>query len=703
MTTATSPEVFPKVLARHAQWAAVMAAAQSTLPSDMELSRRQKYVEELAPDAINDLPTLWKALVADLVTRDKLAAFISALYQSSNADSVLVHILNGTVSVSSEGEVNDAELQTINNRVKPFFNAEEFSTWLKAKMPCVCAIWLDGVVDPGFHGTGFLVAPDLVLTARHVVLKLIEEIPTTAVIDGFVEVKDRQQVDSAPKLHCVFDYRTLISNFNMTVPPPECTVVGVDANWLVWSSITDLRDGVTHDFAEKPNILDRLDCAIIRLDTPIGNKADPRRGGMRRGWMQLNGKVPALKTEEIITILQHPQGLPQNFAMNEYRAQEPCGTRIWYHTNTDNGSSGSPCFGRTLDLVAFHNAGRPTNFDGITNVCNQGVRIDHVISGLPQDVKSALRNDLPADIKLWSLSTSRAAPQPVLGREDFKEMVLKLMHPEAERRLIVVDDADDVKAIGKSGKSFSAELLKALARGRSALIVEFEAKELRQMTPDAFLREIGRRINMDELETAPPKPSDERQWTRWWAYDLPHWFADLLERRANAAMTASTVTVGELQRETAAAAGQKVMLRELLWIVIDNVQRYPPEGAMKELLAGMMAITDTDQALAPGLRSLRWLTIGHVPDFVRERSIEYWRDTVSHNDIDKNAWVKCVQTAFESEGAGDRFVESMVSTLYDIVEFRNTTTVGNPATRIPVLSKAIAIAISELFQTAGIA
>ncbi|WP_047602727.1 trypsin-like serine peptidase [Pseudomonas putida] len=703
MTIGTSPEVFPKVLARYAYWVSVMNAAQSTLPPDMEISRRQKYVEELAPDAINDFPVLWKALVADLIARDKLDVFIAALYQSSFADSVLAHILNGTVSVDSNGEVNSANLHTINNKVKPFFNAEVFSTWLKEKMPCVCAIWLEDVPDPGFHGTGFLVAPDLVLTARHVILKLVDSIPTGKVINGVSEVKDRQKDDSTPKLHCVFDYRTLISNFSMMPPPTECTIVGVDANWLVWSSITDGRDGVTHDFTQPPNILGYLDCAFIRLDTPIGYKADPRRGGMRRGWMQLNGRVPALITNEIITILQHPAGLPQNFAMKEYRAQEPCGTRIWYHTDADNGSSGSPCFGRNLELVAFHNAGRPTNFIGGTDQCNQGVRIDHVLSGLLQNVMNALPNAQPSDIKLWSLSTSRTAPQPVLGREDFKAMVLELMKPDATKRLIIVDDADDIKDIGKSGKSFSAELLKALARGRSALIVEFEAKELRQMSPDAFLREIGRRINLGELDTAPPKPSDERQWARWWAYDLPHWFADLLERRATDAMTASTVTVGQNERETAAATGQKVMLHELLWIVIDNVHRYPPEGAMKELLAGMMAITDTDQALAPGLRSLRWLTIGHVPDFVRERSIEYLRDTVSQDEIGKNAWIKCAQTAFESEGAGDRFVESLASTLYEIVELKNTAAVQNRATRIPTLSKAVADAISGLFKTAGIA
>ncbi|MHA6130460.1 trypsin-like serine peptidase [Pseudomonas fluorescens group sp. PF-1] len=683
-----------------------MNAAQSTLPSDMEPSRRHKYVEELAPDAINDWPKLCKALVEDLVTRDKLAAFVYALYQDSNASSELVHILNGTVNVDVDGKVNAAALQSINNKVKPYFNAEEFSTWLKAMMPCVCAIWVDdGLDDPGIRGTGFLIAPDLVLTARHVVVGLINAIATGVVINNVVQVNDQQQVGSAPKLCCVFDYRTIVSKFERDTPPPECIVVDADTDWLVWSSLTDARDGYTHNFAGNPSIATRLDCAVIRLATPIGIKADARRGGKMRGWLQLNGSVPVLRTQEIITILQHPQGLPQNFSMNEFCAQDPTTSRIWYDTNTDHGSSGSPCFDRNLDLIAFHNAGRPKNFQGATQQCNQGVRIDHVISALPAVVTSASRNQPPADIKLWSLSTNLAAPRPVLGREDFKEMALNLMQPDVERRLIVVDDADDVKGIGKSGKSFSAELLKALARGRSVLIVEFEAKELRSMGPDAFLREIGRRIGIDlpTLDTAPPRPNDERQWTRWWANDLPHWFGDLLEQRAAANGTANTETAGENEWEAATATGQKVMLRELLWIVIDNVHRYPPEGAMKELLAGMMAITDTDQALGAGLRSLRWLTIGHVPDFVRERSIEYLRDTVSQDDIDGNAWIKCVQTAFESEGAGNKFDESMARSLYELVEFKQATAVRDRATRIRVLGGAIIEVMNQLFKTAGIA
>ena len=123
---------------------------------------------------------------------------------------------------------------------------------------------------------------------------------------------------------------------------------------------------------------------------------------------------------------------------------------------------------------------------------------------------------------------------------------------------------------------------------------------------------------------------------------------------------------------------------------------------MKELLAGMMAITDTDQVLEPGLRSLRWLVIGHVPDFVRERSIEYWRDTVSQEEIGDAAWVGCVRTAFESEGAADKFDESLARDSYLLVGYQQSPALLNPATRIHALSAAIGDAMRKLFRTAGI-
>ena len=100
---------------------------------------------------------------------------------------------------------------------------------------------------------------------------------------------------------------------------------------------------------------------------------------------------------------------------------------------------------------------------------------------------------------------------------------------------------------------------------------------------------------------------------------------------------------------------------------------------------------------------MRWLAIGHVPDFVREKSIEYLRDTVSQDDIDRDAWTECVKTAFESEGAADKFDASVARDFYDLVEFKHAAAVRDPATRIRVLGGAIIDVMKKLFRTAGIA
>ena len=51
------------------------------------------------------------------------------------------------------------------------------------------------------------------------------------------------------------------------------------------------------------------------------------------------------------------------------------GTRVRYRTNTEPGSSGSPCFDQNWSLVALHHSGDP-NFDGIKQPeYNRGIPI----------------------------------------------------------------------------------------------------------------------------------------------------------------------------------------------------------------------------------------------------------------------------------------------------------------------------------------
>jgi hypothetical protein len=88
---------------------------------------------------------------------------------------------------------------------------------------------------------------------------------------------------------------------------------------------------------------------------------------------------------------------------------------------------------------------------------------------------------MSAESALWSLTDDRDKPVPVLGRVEFKAAVLQMFDPRAAKRVIVVEEAADVGTVGKSGKSFSAGILKAIARDRPGLVLEFSARELSQL------------------------------------------------------------------------------------------------------------------------------------------------------------------------------------------------------------------------------
>ena len=62
--------------------------------------------------------------------------------------------------------------------------------------------------------------------------------------------------------------------------------------------------------------------------------------------------------------MQHPRGEPLKLALDDdgVLSLNENETRLRYETNTDKGSSGSPCFTFKWDLVALHHSGDP-DFD----------------------------------------------------------------------------------------------------------------------------------------------------------------------------------------------------------------------------------------------------------------------------------------------------------------------------------------------------
>ena len=698
-----APAVLPKVLNNYASWAVITAAVDAILPPTTQPDDRKNYVERLAPNDPGNKAALTAALVPHLVDKGWLDRFNVELISRSQTNTVLRGILSDEIAVDQAGVANPANLQSLNNKVQPFLTSRSFFEGMETARYRVCAIWVhhpDPNVNPNpaFRGTGFLVGPDLVLTARHVIEGLVVPLPA-----GDVPVAGSEQ-----RIAFVFDYWASVGSFDVTAPPDGLKVVGPVApqgnpptsRWLEWSSRKHPNDGVTHLFGPPPAD-QRLDCAIIRLAERVGAASTGGGGGKLRGWQRLNAPPHALTPGSAIALLQHPSTGPQMFDKGDFVSSDPQPvTRLFYSTNANNGSSGSPCFNATPEVVGFHNAGHPTQYPGQpTSRCNQGVSIDRVIASLEAakpDLLAESRAAFRTDDGLWSLSDNFQKPEPVLGRTAFKEAVFAMFDPHVGQRVLVVSEQNTSGPPGKSGKSFSTRILRAMVRRRPAVVVEFSSEEMKEFKPDKpekFLLEIGRRIGLGEMPGMPEKPEDERQWTRWWSNDLPAWFGRLLEDRAKNVGLAVNEAVTD--RTAGPAAGDELVLRELVWIVIDDIHKSPPSGGLKELIAGLVGVTDTQQVLGPGLKSMRWLMIGHIPDFVREYTSQFRHDVVAYDKIGLEAWKACIRSAVAAAGKEDRYNDDTVEAIYDYSK-ETVPALADPVLALKTLAGGVVAALKAI-------
>ncbi|RDD68375.1 trypsin-like serine peptidase [Paracoccus versutus] len=250
-------------------------------------------------------------------------------------------VQSGGVAVADPAPATVPGLQRV---IRPKLSNIDIGEWLeklKALTRQICRIELDreGV------GTGFLVSDGRVLTNWHVVEQI-------------------RKLDGLNRMEARFDYH---ASPNGTRPGQVIKVAAI---------LDELpcAPGELAGQADARPEPDQLDYALLALE---GSTAD-------RGHIQLRPAPPVGRGDPII-ILQHPQAATMKLALddNAVIGVEFDGLRLRYHTNTEGGSSGSPCFNWDLDLVALHHLGDPA----LTNPkYNQGIPIDLIIASLSQRV-----------------------------------------------------------------------------------------------------------------------------------------------------------------------------------------------------------------------------------------------------------------------------------------------------------------------------
>lgn len=319
----------------------------------------------------------------------------------------------------------------------------------------VCRIDIDG--RPA--GTGFLVFPNMVATAFHVIRPLVTVNAATV----------SAQPGSAIRLRVVFDDIDVLRNgFSARMPG---TVVPIDSNWLAWAS----------------------PCHELELDGRLPNDPDELAGKLDFALLRLAGVarvgVPpvaidparAVEPREPITIFQHPGG--RSLSIDRANVIDRIGAwRFKHSVNSEGGSSGGPCFDRSFQVIGVHQAGTTAANGG-----NRAVPMLPVVQQLAQ-----VTNDTdPPVAPIAELSEGRPG-HPVLGRLETQDWVWRELRQPKQPVLAVWGNPGE-------GKSFTFDILRTLLPRDGHDLVLLRAGDIQAMSPDEFAGHLLERLGYPPL------------------------------------------------------------------------------------------------------------------------------------------------------------------------------------------------------------
>jgi V8-like Glu-specific endopeptidase len=186
--------------------------------------------------------------------------------------------------------------------------------------------------------TGFMIAPDVLMTNHHVL--------PSADIAARATIRFNYQMDLSGSLLPTEDYGTDISKFYTYEP---------------------------------------LDYSIVKV------KGAP---GFKWGFIKLPLDV-TVKVRDDVFIVQHPAGGPKQIALSDNEIAYVDETLIQYLTDTLPGASGSPVLDDSIRLIGIHHSGGwiPEPSTGSTHYRNEGILMSAIRKNMP---KWALIREDPA-------------------------------------------------------------------------------------------------------------------------------------------------------------------------------------------------------------------------------------------------------------------------------------------------------------------
>ena len=615
-----------------------------------------------AGNEIGEIGAFARKMVQSLQAAGKIPQAIALLRQESHRNTRLMlgltHILNGD-------RLNDAEaLQAFVNEYEPFLSSAGMEERLPRLLRTICAVALGDRVD-GITGSGFLIAPQLVMTNFHVIEPYLE------VNQASGEIKAN---GLGSQMYFFFDY--------LSAPPPKVppskgashTSIMVTAaeDWLVYARNLLRGDGQVGCPAPANK---EFDYAVIRLAEPIGESPVRRSGGALRGWLPLRDTID-VDSKRRIMVFQHPGKAPQQFDIGDYVQLDPSATRVRYSVSTAKGSSGGAAVDSDGLLFALHNA-EVEQVAGVAagNRLNQGVRIDLITRDLLEKVPELSK--VPAapgedNLLIWSLNDDLLAPLPIIGRTEFRKKATRMNRPNEPRVMVVTGPAG-------SGLRFSIKLLRRNLGAQTPVVV-FPATDLQKLTPTQFLRVLVQELGVSGLAGKPiPEAPSTENLSLWLREDLPKWLlARLMEQEARDRARFPAWVVMDTVLLDAQGKGQR-----LLWA--EN---------LRDFVAAAVSVHDAGQ-IPVEIPQLRWLFLASEPGSLPLSGIPQLEEDLNNYTTYEQDFVDCIQSAMRSFRGGDQLPWAPFQIMAGYIAANRTPTLPLRKALADFVRESVAKAVAE--------
>lgn len=244
-------------------------------------------------------------------------------------------------------------------------------------------------------GSGFLISNSLFMTNNHV-------IEDKAFCDDVnMQFMYQDNYNSEPAISSEF-FETNENSFFHTNASLDYTIVRLkrrpyrvrvaDTAYRYRSreNIANPTSLAKHDYADTEQIeeLKYLTDFIIKKQ-PL-SRFDPSRiirvfgytPGSKYGFIPLRPTV-SYPVGLRLNVVQHPQGRKKEVVVQQNELTDVHTNVIHYYSDTDYGSSGSPVFNNTWDLMALHHARKPAES------ANEGIRIDKIVTDLRSEFQTS--------------------------------------------------------------------------------------------------------------------------------------------------------------------------------------------------------------------------------------------------------------------------------------------------------------------------